>query len=95
MKLTLPMLLLALCAALTIGTPAEARQDKQRVSASKAGKATPARRGATAAKATRAAAAKVAVRAGQVRRVALQPVVPARPSVGQVLGLHDSRTRWT
>ena len=32
----------------------------------------------------------MAVRAGQVRRVALQPVVPARPSVGQVLGLHDS-----
>ncbi len=89
MKLTLPMLLLALCAALTIGTPAEARQDKQRVSASKAGKATPARRGATAGKA-RGQQRPLAVRAGQVRRVALQPEVLARPSVGQGLGLHES-----
>ncbi len=89
MKLTLPMLLLALCAALTIGTPAEARQDKQRVSASKAGKVAPARRPANAAKA-RGQQRSVAVRSGQARRVALQPAAPARPSVGQVLGLHDS-----
>ena len=92
MKLTLPMLLLALCAALTIGTAAEARQDNQRTSASKAsktGKASPARRPAATSKA-RTPQRNVAVRAGQTRRVALQPVEPARPSVGQVLGLHDS-----
>ena len=89
MKLTLPTLLLALCAALTIGTPAEARQDKQRASASKSAKAAPARRPTTVSKA-RGQQRPVAVRARQVRRVALQPVEPARPSVGQVLGLHGS-----
>lgn len=104
MKLTLPMLLLALCAALTIGTPAQARQDGQRASASKVGKASPARRpgkavkGATSVKATQAVRTSkargpqraVAVRASQTRRVAMQPVVPAQPSMGQALGLHDS-----
>jgi D-alanyl-D-alanine endopeptidase (penicillin-binding protein 7) len=89
MKLILPMLLLALCAALTIGTPAQARQDSQRASASKDGKASPARRAAGAAKA-RGAQRQVAVRAAQARRVALQPVVPATPSFGQALGLHGS-----
>jgi D-alanyl-D-alanine endopeptidase (penicillin-binding protein 7) len=89
MKLTLPMLLLALCAALTIGTPAQARQDSQRASASKDGKASPARRAAGAAKA-RGPQRTVAVRAAQTRRAAMQPVVAATPSFGQALGLHAS-----
>ncbi len=89
MKLTLPMLLLALCAALTIGTPAQARQDGQRASASKSGKAAPARRPAKVTKA-RSAQRPVVVRAAQSRRVVAVPVVPAQPSFGQVLGLHDN-----
>ena len=92
MKLTLPMLLLVLCAALTISVPAQARQDGQRSSASKSSKisqATGARRPAAVAK-KRGPQRVVAVRAVQIRRVALQPMVLARPSFGQALGLHDS-----
>jgi serine-type D-Ala-D-Ala endopeptidase (penicillin-binding protein 7) len=89
MKLTLPVLLLALCAALTIGTPAQAREDKHRATASKVSKAKPVRRSAGTVKA-RGTQRKVAVRASQARRVALHPVVPATPSFGQVLGLHES-----
>jgi|JI10StandDraft_1071094.scaffolds.fasta_scaffold502611_1 D-alanyl-D-alanine endopeptidase (penicillin-binding protein 7) len=89
MKLTLPMLLLALCAALTIGTPAEARQDTQRASASKVGKVNNARRPASAAKA-RGPQRTVAVRAAQTRRVSMQAMEPAKPSFGQALGLHGS-----
>ncbi len=92
MKLTLPLLLLALCAALSVGSPAQARQDGQRATASKAVKVSKAggvRRPAVAAKA-RGPQRAVAVRVSQTRRVALQPVVPAKPSFGQALGLHDS-----
>jgi D-alanyl-D-alanine endopeptidase (penicillin-binding protein 7) len=92
MKLTLPMLLLALCAALGVGSPAQARQDGRHATASKAakvGKAGQVRRAAAVAK-IRGPQRAVAVRAPATRRVALQPVVPAKPSFGQALGLHDS-----
>ena len=95
MKLTLPMLLLVLSAALTFGMPVQARQDGQRATASKVGKAAPSRRPVKATKAgkstnVRSPQGAVTVRGSQARRVALQPVVPAKPTMGQVMGLHDS-----
>lgn len=100
MKLSLPLLLLALCAALTIGTPAQARKDSSRSTVTKSVKATKAvkvnkavasRRPAVASKMRGSARQAVVVRSAALRRVALQqPIEPARPSFGQALGLHDS-----
>lgn len=96
MKLTLPSLILALCAALAAGTPAQARQSGQRAQATKVAKAAPAkatksvaaRRAPVVAKA-RAGQRGVVVRSAALRRVALAPVEPAKPSFGQALGLHE------
>ncbi|HQC95868.1 MAG TPA: D-alanyl-D-alanine endopeptidase [Aquabacterium sp.] len=93
MKLSLPLLLLALCAALTIGTPAQARTDGSRSQAAKSvkpGKAVGVRKPAASAKLRSGARQAVAVRGAGLRRVALQPVEQAKPSFGQALGLHGS-----
>ncbi len=98
MKLSLPLLVVALCAALTVGTPAEARKDSGRsstsksVKPSKAGTAAGVRRSAVVAKQRAGArqAAVVARGAAARRAVAVQPVEPAKPSFGQALGLHES-----
>jgi len=90
MKLSLPFLLLALCAALATGTPAQARQNSHRTQASKvakAGKQPVVRRQVTSVKA-RAAQRGVVVRAGTLRRVSMVAAEPAKPSFGQAMGLH-------
>jgi D-alanyl-D-alanine endopeptidase (penicillin-binding protein 7) len=99
MKLSLPLLVVALCAALTVGSPAEARKDSSRSSATKTVKA--AKPGKASAGVRRAAvvakqraggrqAAVVARGAAARRVVALPPVEPPKPSFGQALGLHGS-----
>ncbi len=103
MKLTVPMLLWVLCLALTVAAPAEARRESLRNNAAKASKpaqsaaSTAVRRAAERRPAAlgvkvRAAQAErvVGVRLGRFQRVVPPPVVLARPSMGQMLGLHDS-----
>ena len=77
-KLSLPSLLLGLCAALATALPAQARTQPRKASAQTLahaanGKAVLAKRG---------------LRAHGVRRVALVAVAPARASFGQLQGLH-------
>ena len=105
MKLSLRCLLLVLCAGLVAAAPAQARQDNQRSAAksanakahaqvktkAKADAKSNSRSVRRAASAHKSAQRPVIVRGGAaVRRVALQPVVPAKPSMGQALGLHES-----
>ncbi|OYV00983.1 MAG: peptidase S11, partial [Burkholderiales bacterium PBB5] len=79
MKLPLPMLLLGLCLAVGTAVPAQAREAQHKVHAAKSG--------ATATKA-RTKQRLSSARAAQLRKVALVAAVPARPSFGQIQGLH-------
>lgn len=93
MKLSLPLLILALCAALMVGTPAQARKNGSQSGASKSvkvSKAVSVRKPAATAKLRSSARPAVVVRGSGLRRVALQPVELAKPSFGQALGLHGS-----
>ena len=91
MKLSLPLLLLALCTALTLGSPAQAGTETHRSKAHKVAKAAKSTKAKTVRRpAVVAKARAVVVRGAAVRRVALQPMELAKPSFGQALGLHDS-----
>ncbi|MDO9286199.1 MAG: hypothetical protein Q7U26_14985, partial [Aquabacterium sp.] len=81
MKLSLPMLLLGMVIALAAATPAQARSEVKKAASVKISKA------AGSAKA-RSRVRPVAVRVAQTRRVAALASVPARPSFGQMQGLH-------
>ena len=81
MKLSLPMLLLGLAISLATAQPAQARDQAKRATAAKVSKANG---GAKA----RLKVRPVAVRVAQTRRVSALAMVPARPSFGQMQGLH-------
>ena len=77
MKLSLPMLLLGLAISLATAQPAQARDQAKRATAAKVSKAK-----------ARLKVRPVAVRVAQTRRVSALAMVPARPSFGQMQGLH-------
>ena len=80
MKLSLPSLLLGLCVAVAVGGPAQAKSEKASSAASGSS--------ASASK-LRLKQRQVSLRnAGQTRKVAVQALLPARASFGQMQGLH-------
>lgn len=81
MKLSLPMLLLGLAIALATAQPAQARGDLKKAASVKINKAGSGSK-------SRIRVRPVAVNAVQTRRVAAQAMVAARPSFGQMQGLH-------
>ena len=80
MNLSLPSLLLGLCVAVAVGGPAQAKSEKASSAASGSS--------ASASK-LRLKQRQVSLRnAGQTRKVAVQALLPARASFGQMQGLH-------